>query len=122
MELKEIKPFKYVSGTPEGYECSRCHVTGVKLWREWNTFLEYQQLLCQPCVKIVKKKYIEDMDETWKKLGSTPPETDQLGGMAPAVPTEDGSTFWGYASVPEPGVQWWKSLPVNDEPQKGPTT
>jgi hypothetical protein len=31
--------------------------------------------------------------------------------MVGAVPTEDGSTFWGFSSVPTDGVGWWESLP-----------
>lgn len=108
--MKPIKAFKYTSPTPEGYECYRCHMTGVKLWREWNTFLDQQQLLCHDCIHIVKKDQVErnkEMTETYRI-----PETDQLGGMAPAVPTEDGQTFWGYSSVPSAGVEWWKALPL----------
>jgi hypothetical protein len=28
------------------------------------------------------------------------------------VPTPDLSTFWGYTSVPEEGVAWWRALPT----------
>lgn len=38
-------------------------------------------------------------------------KTDQIGWRIPAVPTEANDTYWGYTSVPEPGVQWWKRLP-----------
>lgn len=38
--------------------------------------------------------------------------TDQIGWMVPAVPTEDGASFWGYTSVPQPGCAWWTNLPI----------
>jgi len=38
--------------------------------------------------------------------------TDQIGWRVPAVPTEDGGTFWGYTSVPQAGCDWWASLPT----------
>jgi hypothetical protein len=111
--VKPIKPFKYTSGTPEGYECYRCHVTGVKLWREWNTFLDHQRLLCYACVNVEKPDAIAEHEKFKKDYPGMMDNTDQLGGMAPAVPTEDGSTFWGYSSVPQAGVEWWKALPEN---------
>lgn len=38
--------------------------------------------------------------------------TDQIGWMVPAVPTEDGTSFWGYTSVPQAGCVWWANLPT----------
>lgn len=31
--------------------------------------------------------------------------------MVRAVPTRDGSTFWGYSSVPQGLCNWWNSMP-----------
>jgi hypothetical protein len=39
--------------------------------------------------------------------------TDQIGWRVPAVPTEDGKSYWGYTSVPQPGCDWWESLPTS---------
>ena len=39
-------------------------------------------------------------------------KTDQIGWLIPAVPVEEGGTYWGYTSVPEPGVKWWRSVPT----------
>ena len=38
--------------------------------------------------------------------------TNQIGWRVPAVPTEDGETYWGYTSVPQPGCDWWSNLPT----------
>lgn len=37
---------------------------------------------------------------------------DQIGWLVPAVPTEEGDTYWGYTSVPQPGCDWWRDLPT----------
>ncbi len=39
-------------------------------------------------------------------------KTDQIGWRVPAVPTEENDTYWGYTSVPTPGVDWWQNLPA----------
>ena len=49
---KKIKMagFKYKYGkTPKGYQCG-CGATGIKLWREWNTFMDYQVFYCLACI------------------------------------------------------------------------
>jgi hypothetical protein len=42
--------------------------------------------------------------------------SDQIGWLVPAVPTEDGETYWGYTSVPADGCSWWYALPVRKDP------
>lgn len=79
------------------------------MWREYNTFLDYQFLICAPCAGV-------SVDSDGRHAGLLGMMTDQIdvpkhGSMVPAVPTEDGSTFWGYTSVPDGGVKWWRSLP-----------
>ena len=95
------KPFQYASGqAPEGYKCGDCGATNVKLWRYYQTFLNNQHLRCMECAcKHQEKPYPVDF-----KKG------DQIGWMVPAVPTEEGNTYWGYTSVPQDGVDWWKGL------------
>lgn len=111
-------PFSYSSrSTPKGYSCNECGATGCKLWREYNTFLVYQTLLCALCAGKSQKKDVSRINEG----GQTPDKilpnddyelwSDQIGGMVPAVPTEDGETYWGYTSVPEEGCVWWHGLP-----------
>ena len=136
------------SSIPEGYVCGECGVSGVKLWREYNTFLDHQSLRCLSCACKEQKKvrtptedgkslYTDeihhmyrtaDMEDGWwkgydPKKGPPPntvetkvsrDKTDQIGWRIPAVPTEDG-TYWGYTSVPSPGVQWWTELPYAQE-------
>lgn len=81
-----------------GYTCSDCGVRGVKLWREYQTFLDSQTLRCRACCE--------------KHAGKPKSEnSDQIGWSVPAVPTPDGTTFWGYSSVPILAVNWWDALP-----------
>ena len=95
-----IRPFEYSSTTtPEGYACS-CGAIGVRLFREYQTFLEHQRLTCAACIEKETGRAISRYDESvnWKVA---------------AVPTEDGSTFWGFLSIPKDGVEWWHRLPVH---------
>lgn len=118
-----IQPFKYSTiSAPEGYKCSECGASGVKLWREYNMFLDNQSLNCADCaLERAQKnasgcKYIGPVNAVGKlrveyTTHGHSHETDQIGWLVPAVPTEDGETFWGYTSVPSDGVLWWKLLP-----------
>ncbi len=91
----------------EDYTCARCKSSGVKLWRQYQTFLGHIELLCCDCGAKDQGKELVDLqpDGRWGERKS-----DQIGWLVPAVPTEDGS-FWGYTSVPYQQVQWWRSLP-----------
>lgn len=106
--------WSYENGqTPSTYRCSDCSAMGCKLWREYNTVLTAQTFRCGRCVLKAaglsdvtiseQGRVYSDAHGTW---------TDQVGGMIPAVPTEDGSTYWGYTSVPDDGVLWWRQLPL----------
>jgi len=81
-----------------GYKCGVCGVGGVKLWRDYNMVLDGLTLQCRACC--------EKSSERQKR-----PDGDQIGWNVPAIPTPDGSTFWGYTSVPMAAVDWWKALP-----------
>lgn len=101
-----MKPFSYTSKkTPVGYTCSKCNASQRKLWRLYNAFFDEQELFCADCAE-------KDQDESPSNY--TNGEADQIGSLIPAVPTEDGETFWGYTSVPENGVLWWHSLKTRD--------
>jgi hypothetical protein len=100
----KMKPFSYSGPPPKGYTCNNCKITNVKLWREYNIFLSGQRLLCRPCVEEERKEHIK----TYAEFDGF---SDQIGGMVPAVPVEDGTTFWGYSSIPPEGVAWWYRLP-----------
>jgi hypothetical protein len=55
--LKEAKRLAYFPNSrsylegkvPENYVCGKCGATGVKLWRDYQTFLEHQSLRCLSC-------------------------------------------------------------------------
>lgn len=98
---------------PSDYSCTRCHVTGVKLWREYNTI--ESELLCAKDAAADQKKNIDDMDATGRYTDAQGQKTDQIGWFVPAVPDEEDTGFWGYSSVPDAGVKWWRNLPNVNE-------
>lgn len=103
------------------YCCSRCMREGVKLWRQYNTFADHLELLCRTCAIVDQQKEIDRQAESWARVGVKRQESDQIGGLVPAVPDvlprgpswalDKNFSFWGYTSVPQSGVDWWKSLP-----------
>lgn len=112
-----IQPFCY-RPTPAGYECGVCHQEGVKLWRVGAS--SHIQLFCARCGCAQAKLDITlDADGKHKTEYSY---TDQIynkeagDNLVPAVPDEDGKSWWGYSSVPEDGVRWWRSLPTYPAP------
>lgn len=95
--------------TPPDYKCGDCGATGVKLWREYQTF--DPALRCCNCAAKSQGKDISDIDREGihtSDLG----KTDQIGWFVPAVPDEEGEGFWGYTSVPDAGARWWRRLPT----------
>ena len=143
-------PTDYRLSAPRGYQCSKCGVSGVKLWRAYQTFLDGQCLFCLGCACENQNQTREPTEDGkslytdkvfhWYRTAEDEPgwwrgydpekgppadsiETktereryDQIGWLVPAVPTEEGDTFWGYTSVPEPGCQWWYRLPAMPAP------
>jgi hypothetical protein len=90
----------------------KCGAAGVKLWREYNTFLTNQTLLCADClcqVERVDPLHIRADGKTWDSRVQQ--WLDSVNCMVPAVPTDDG-TFWAYFAVPQDRVDWWRSLPL----------
>ena len=100
---------------PPGYKCT-CGATGCKLWRAYQTFLSHQELLCAPCAAKAEDTDVSTMDSKGLRDGRHSGRTDQIGSYIPAVPTNEGDTFWGYLSVPQAGCEWWENLP--SVPQK----
>jgi hypothetical protein len=98
---------------PEGYVCVTCGATGVKLWREYQSFRAKETLACAKCVDPTGEKgpIAEDGTVEWRGQRS-----DSIGWSVPAVPVDD--TFWGYTSVPPEDVAWWKALPLSREETK----
>lgn len=108
------EPVIYVRGTvPKSYRCMRCGATKIKLWREYQTIASAQELLCAPCAFAEEKKAFPPLDHWTQKgyKGKYDRISDQIGGLVPAVPTEDNATFWGYTCVPPTGCDWWYNLP-----------
>jgi hypothetical protein len=92
---------------PAWYSCYCCGARGVRLWREYNTFLNHQTLLCAACSEA----------EQDKEPGFAMRDGDQIGWRIPAVPAADDDTYWGYSSVPTAGAAWWHSLALRaDDP------
>lgn len=95
--------------TPKKYHCEKCKVGGVKLWRD-----DDLNLICADCMVPGQGAFFDSSGKTKHDLGMT----DQyrhptLGMLLPAVPCEDAvATFWGYTSVPDEAVKWWKALPT----------
>lgn len=95
------------------YTCSGCGARELKLWRE----LHVVELKCAACATPTQvKSDAAYKDACMRVLDAdgvfTFTDGDQLGGLVPAVPAEDGVTFWNYSSVPSDRVQWWHALPT----------
>jgi len=87
------------------YVCTECGATDCKLWRQYSTFLDKIELLCADCTEADQGQTIDLA------------KGDQCGWMIPAVPTAESDNFWGYTSVPQELVIWWKSLPDRKAPR-----
>jgi len=113
VEIYQDSFYRHGHAHPAHYICSKCGVHGVKLWRQYNTCADSLDLLCGQCA-------LEDQDEKGpinsegNRQGEHG-ETCQIGWLVPAVPTEDGSTYWGYTSIPASGVRWWRALPTTKD-------
>lgn len=112
-----MQSFSYSSAAPLGYHCSRCGERQVKLWRQYQTLACQVDLLCGDCaVADQNERGSTDTLRPGQRVGDDGKieglygRSDQIGWLVPAVPTEDGETFWGYTSVPDAGCKWWKSL------------
>lgn len=90
-----LGPVDYSSTVPPAtYVCGGCGAAGVKLWREYNTVLDVQSMLCCDCTMVGGEA------------------GDQIGWRFPAVPSSDGETYRDYTSVPDDGYAWWYRLPL----------
>ncbi len=111
----------YASGAPDAYRCSQCPAHGVKLWRQYQTCADYIKLLCCDCA--VHDQVVRSSIEPGTVVGDDGKidfcgmRSDQIGWLVPAVPCEDDDTYWGYTSVPQAGVEWWKRLPTRSAKQ-----
>ena len=123
---------------PKDYICSNCKIKGIRLWRM--SYSSEINLLCLKCAEKNQNSYckysycspkiIWQHQEMWNKYAednSMKLDTeekrnlskayrhaisDQIGWYVPAVPDETLTTYYGYTSVPQPGVDWWERLPL----------
>lgn len=92
--MANLNAFSYDTNTaPSDYRCSVCSLHGVKLWRPYAS--SRVTLKCAACSGVTA-----DLDDS-----------DQVGWSVPAVPYEDGASWWGYTSIPRAGAEWWHRLP-----------
>ncbi len=108
-DISNVGPTNY-SGTktPTNYVCSECGASGVRLFREYQTFLNHSSLNCTDCALKRYKKGHDGKDYDFEGRDIT----FEIGWMVAAIPSEEGKTFWGYSAVPTDGVEWWKRLPA----------
>lgn len=103
------------STTPPQYVCGNCGASGVKLWREYQN--PTIRLLCAACTAVDQGVDISSMapDGTFDYDVSDGEgvihRTDAIAWFTPAVPDEEGGSYWGRTSVPAAGVAWWERLP-----------
>jgi hypothetical protein len=116
MELGHVD---YSKPPPAKYHCHTCKKHGCKLWREYQAFADQAELVCCDCAGTSQGRDVSDIDADGRTFAMKifeverfPLKTDTIGWRVPAVPTEDGSTFWGYTSVPDVGCAWWRGLPT----------
>lgn len=91
------------AGTPPEYVCGECGATGVKLWRPMNVL--NPDLTCANCMQ-ANGMTTNDIGEWFGPLGV----------MLPAIPSEDGTGFWGHGKIPARGARWWQNLPNVPKP------
>ena len=125
----DIGPVDYNGSPPTGYRCANCGKNGVKLWRQFAEFLSKIRLLCASCAtkdQDTSGYFISDgrfWDPTTESAVSDFDDdffygfsrTFVIGRLVPAIPDEDGITFWGYVGTPPAGVHWWKRLPIHEK-------
>jgi hypothetical protein len=94
------------TAVPDDYRCADCGAHGVKLWRDGMFTITLRCAACA-CRKAGQPCNVDA--EGMSPYGRH--RTDQIGNQLCAVPTPDNKSFWGYSSVPDDGVSWWKRLP-----------
>jgi len=92
------------------YRCGTCEAVDCKLWRQSHVFANQVDLICWKCLEEKGHEVL---------VNNAPPQmrTDQVYdpdveaiNYVPAIPDLDGK-WWGYTSVPQWWVEWWKALP-----------
>lgn len=106
------EPVDYSStATPSSYVCGNCKKSGVKLWRDYETFLQNQTLRCADCAAREADVDISTMNDDGSRLEDGR-RCVEIEWRIPAIPTAENDTFWGYTSSPLASREWWARLPV----------
>jgi hypothetical protein len=97
----------------ERYRCSFCDAHGVKLWRAIH---DDSRAWCAKC-GTAQAGLPDDIGQDGRRAGEYGTSdqiysSDRGANLLPFVPSEDGSWTWGYSSVPDAGVRWWRALPT----------
>lgn len=100
-----------IKDAPLDYKCDKCGAIGVKLWREYETPADVTSLYCARCAGKDQERDVSSISPEGMINTSYGSSTDQIGWLIPAIPVEGRDTYWGYTSVPDEGVSWWRSLP-----------
>lgn len=99
------------------YSCDDCGSSGLKLWRDYNAFLNHQTLTCVPCLmkSFDPSKDRSELDE-YRVLDDSGNFTfsggTEINGKIPAMLTEEGDTFYGFTSVSDASYRSWCALPT----------
>jgi hypothetical protein len=96
---------------PDNYRCTVCGRHGCKMWRQYNTMADYIELLCVDCA-MKDQKVLYAVDDNGYHKSEFGDRIDQIEWLIPAIPTDGIDTYWGYTSVPQNGVKWWRRLPL----------
>lgn len=96
-----MNPFQYTSEAPHDYACSKCRLNGVKLWRQYQTFAKYIELLCAECAK-EDQGTTGDVDADGKIEGST------------VVPIKSADLFLQFPQKMEPPSGATPPCPLRD--------
>ena len=106
--------FSYATATtPEGYVCEGCGASKRKLWMT----LFGKNVHCCDCAAKEENVDISDLGVHETRTGATGRLATLIGKYRPAVPVEDRpDVFWGNGDRLEVGLQWWRRLPLRDEP------
>lgn len=106
------------SATPDGYHCEECGVRGCKLWRLVALPTVAIRLLCCDCAGKAEAVDMSQIDERGR-LPARWGRTAMIGWHVPAIPLQDGSSFWAYSSELPEAWQWWCRLPTRTQTRKG---
>jgi len=100
-----------------GYACTDCGASNQKLWRLYQSFCP--DVCCLRC--LAKRQPNEDLSGLTEDgtvphpfmVGENAPRVHAIGCYVPAVPVDGGDAYWGYSSVPDMELAWWKALPLD---------